>query len=181
MASSPGAGAADRPARPGSASAADINAVIDIFSAQRLLVLGEEQRRDLHDALLQAWTRLRDWLEDDQLDRSLYGQVITDADAWDANRRDSSYLYQPRRLAAMDTGAKPPGGAARAHPLPPPPATAQAFLDAAHHAARRSTRRRRSGFAILALLTALALAASASPSPSARPRSGNVTRPSTTR
>ena len=139
-------------------SAANINAVIDIFSAQRLLVLGEDSVEISHDALLQAWTQLRDWLEDDQLDRSLYSQFITDADTWDANRRDSSYLYQPRRLAAIDAAATRWRSASTRYP--PLPATARAFLDAAHHAARRSTRRRRSGFAILALLTALALAAS---------------------
>ncbi len=143
------------PAAPG---AVGIDAVIDIFSAQRLLVLGEDSVEISHDALLQAWTQLRDWLEDDQLDRSLYGQVITDADTWDANGRDASYLYQPRRLAAIDAAAtRWHGASARYSPLP---ATAQAFLDAAHHAARRGTRRRRSAFAVLALLTALAVAAS---------------------
>jgi len=106
-----------------------------------LLVLGEDSVEISHDALLQAWTQLRDWLEDDQLDRSLYSQVITDADTWDANRRDSSYLYQPRRLAAIDAAATRWRSASTRYP--PLPATAQAFLDAAHHAARRGARRRR--------------------------------------
>ena len=46
--------------------AADIDAVIDIFSAQRLLVLGEDSVEISHDVLLQAWKQLRDWLGDDQ-------------------------------------------------------------------------------------------------------------------
>jgi hypothetical protein len=50
--------------------AADIDAVIGIFSAQRLLVLGEDRVEIAHDALLQAWKQLRDWLGDDQLDRA---------------------------------------------------------------------------------------------------------------
>ena len=138
---------------PGSPMAADINAVIDVFSAQRLLVLGQDSVEISHDALLQAWKQLRDWLGDDQLDRALYSQVITDADTWDSNGRDSSYLYRPGRLAAIDAATTRWQRAPARYP--PLPATSKAFLDAAHHAARRSARRRRSGFAILALLTVL--------------------------
>ncbi len=143
---------------PGSPMAADIDAVIDVFSAQRLLVLGKDSVEISHDVLLQAWKQLRDWLGDDQLDRALYSQVITDADTWESNSGDSSYLYQPGRLATIDAAATRWQDAPTR--FPPLPATSQAFLGAAHHAARRGTRRRRNGFAILALLTALAVAAS---------------------
>jgi WD40 repeat protein/transcriptional regulator with XRE-family HTH domain len=143
---------------PGASMAADIDTVIDVFSAQRLLVLGQDSVEISHDALLQAWKQLRDWLGDDQLDRVLYGEVSTDADAWDGNGRDSSYLYRPGRLAALGAAITRWQDAPTRYP--PLPATAEAFLDAAHHAARRSTRRRRGAFAILVLLTALAVAAS---------------------
>ena len=143
---------------PGSPLAAGSDAVIDVFSTQRLLVLGKDSVEISHDALLQAWKQLRDWLGDDQLDRALYSQVLTDADTWDDNGRDSSYLYRPGRLAAIDAATTRWQGAPTRYP--PLPATARAFLDAAHHAAWRSTRRRRSAVAILALLTALAVAAS---------------------
>ncbi len=143
---------------PGAQMAADIDAVIDIFSAQRLLVLGRDSIEISHDVLLQAWKQLRDWLGDDQLDRALYSQVVIDAGTWDINRRDPSYLYRPGRLATIDAATT----RWQNEPIryPPLPATSQAFLRAAHHAARRSTRRRRSGFAILALLTVLAVVAS---------------------
>ena len=143
---------------PGAQMAADIDAVIDIFSAQRLLVLGRDSVEISHDVLLQAWKQLRDWLGDDQLDRALYSQVVTDADTWDINRRDPSYLYRPGRLATIDAATSRWQDAPTRYP--PLPATSNAFLRAAHHAARRSTRRRRSGFAILALLTVLAVVAS---------------------
>ena len=97
--------------------AADIDAVIDVFSAQRLLVLGQDSVEISHDALLQAWKQLRDWLGDDQLDRALYSQVITDAATWDSNGRDSSYLYRSGRLAAIDAATT--RWQRRAHPLPP--------------------------------------------------------------
>ena len=136
----------------------DIDAVIDVFSAHRLLVLGQDGIEIAHDALLQAWKLLRDWLGDDQLDRALYSQVITDAATWDSNGQDPSYLYRPGRLATIDAATArwqdTPGR------YPPLPATSRAFLGAARHAARRGTRRRRSAFAILALLTAVAVVAS---------------------
>jgi WD40 repeat protein/transcriptional regulator with XRE-family HTH domain len=138
--------------------AADIDAVIDAFSAQRLLVLGKDGVEISHDTLLQAWKQLRDWLGDDQLDRALYSQVLTDADTWDSSGRDSSYLYRAGRLAAIDAATARWQDAPARHP--PLPGTARAFLDTAHHAARRSTRRRRGAIAILALLTAVAMAAS---------------------
>ena len=56
--------------------------------------------------LLQAWKQLRDWLGDDQLDRALYSQVLTDADTWDENSRDSSYLYRAGRLATIDAATR---------------------------------------------------------------------------
>ncbi len=136
---------------------ADVDAVIDIFSAHRLLVLGKDSVEIAHDVLLQAWKQLRDWLGDDQLDRARYSQVVTDAATWESNRRDSSYLYRPGRLAAIDAAVARWQNAPTRYP--PLPATSQAFLGAAHRAARRSGRRRRGAFAILALLTALAVAA----------------------
>ena len=135
----------------------DIDAVINAFSAQRLLILGQDSVEISHDALLQAWKQLRDWLGDDQLDRALYSQVVTDADTWADNSRSPSYLYQPGRLATIDAAATRWHNAPTRYP--PLLATSKAFLDAAHHAARRSARRRRAGFATLAMLTALAVAA----------------------
>jgi WD40 repeat protein/transcriptional regulator with XRE-family HTH domain len=142
---------------PGSPMAADIDAVIDAFSAQRLLVLGTDTVEIAHDALLQAWKQLREWLGDDQLDRALYSQVVTDADTWESSGRDSAYLYRPGRLATIDAAAaRWQGTAAR---YPPLPATGAAFLGAAHRAARRATRRRRGVLAGLLALTVIAISA----------------------
>ena len=143
--------------RPGTTMAADIDAVIDVFSAQRLLVLGEDSVEIAHDALLQAWKQLRDWLGDHQLDRALYSQVVTDAATWDSNGRDSAYLYRPGRLAAIDAAAARWQGAPGRYPRLP--ATSEAFLGAAHHAAGRATRRRRSVIAGLLALTVIAVSA----------------------
>ena len=137
--------------------AADINAVINVFSAQRLLVLGQDSVEISHDVLLHTWTQLRDWLGDDQLDRALYSQIVTDADTWDINRRDPSYLYRPGRLATIDVATMRWQEAPTRYP--PLPAASRAFLRAAHHAARRSIRRRRGVIAGLAALTVIAISA----------------------
>src|SRR5580692_6414915 len=142
---------------PGTPMAADVDAVIGVFSARRLLVLGEGTVEIAHDALLQAWKQLRDWLGDDQLDRALYGQVVTDAAAWEGRGRDPAYLYRPGRLATIDAAAaRWRGAAARYLPLP---ATGEAFLGAAHRAARRAARRRRGVIASLLALTVIAICA----------------------
>ena len=137
--------------------AADVDAVVEVFSARRLLVLGRDSVEIAHDVLLQAWKQLREWLGDDQLDRALYSQVVTDAATWDANGRDASYLYRPGRLATIDAAA------ARWQEAPsrylPLPATGQAFLGAAHRAARRGIRRRRGVIAGLLALTVAAVCA----------------------
>ena len=109
-----------------------------------------------HDALLHAWKQLRDWLGDDQLDRALYSQVVTDAATWDGNGRDAAYLYRPG-LAAIDAAAARWQGAPARYP--PLPATSAAFLGAAHHAARRTARRRRGVIACLLALTMIAISA----------------------
>jgi WD40 repeat protein/transcriptional regulator with XRE-family HTH domain len=137
--------------------AADIDTVLDTFSARRLLVLGKDHAEISHDVLLSSWKQLRDWLGDDQLDRALYSQVVSDAQTWDLNGRDSSYLYRPGRLATVDAAAtRWQNAPTRYLPLP---ATGQAFLGAAHRAARRGTRRRRS--VIAGLLALVLIAASA--------------------
>ena len=137
--------------------AADIDAVIDVFGARRLLVRGKDGVEIAHDALLQAWKQLRDWLGDDQLDRALYSQIATDAQTWEASRRDSSYLYRPGRLATIDAAiARWQEAPAR---FPPLAATSQAFLDAAHHAARRGIRQRRAVVAGLVAMTMIVIGA----------------------
>jgi hypothetical protein len=121
--------------------AAGIDAIIDGFSAQRLLVLGEDSVEISYDVLLHAWKQLRDWLDDDQVDRALYSQVVTDAGTWDTHHRDPSFLYQSGRLATVDAAATRWQNSPTRYPALP--ATGAAFLGAAHDAARRAFRRRR--------------------------------------
>ena len=140
----------------GTPMAADINAVIGVFSARRLLVLGQDGVEIAHDALLQAWKQLRDWLGDDQLGRALYSQVVTDAAAWDSNGRDSAYLYRPGRLATVDAAA----ARWRAR-RPATPAACHQRSVPRHRASRRAPRRPSAARVIAGLLALTVIAVSA--------------------
>ena len=132
----------------------DITAVIDIFSAGRLVVIAEDTVEISHDVLLQAWRQLREWLDGDQIDRAVYSQLITDAHTWDTNSRDSSFLYRSGRLGVIAAARRRWAGLPARYP--PLPAVAMAFLRSAEEAARRSSRRRRGVIAGLAVLTVAA-------------------------
>ena len=139
---------------PGGDAAVATDAVIEAFSARRLLVLDGDGIEIAHDVLLDSWRQLRLWLEDNKLDRALYSQLVADADTWNANRRDPTYLYRPGRLALLDAAITRWASAPTRYPRSP---VSTAFLDTAHRAARRATRTRRSIIACLCALTALAI------------------------
>ena len=66
----------------------------------RLLVLGADAAEIAHDVLLQAWPRLRGWLEEDQTSMILYGQLAEDTARWAAAREGPSLLYRGVQLTA---------------------------------------------------------------------------------
>ena len=77
-----------------------VGAVYDAFAGNRLVMLGADTAEIAHDVVLQAWPRLRDWLEEDQASLILYGQLAEDAARWRQNGKDSSRLYRGVQLAA---------------------------------------------------------------------------------
>ncbi|HEX2418193.1 MAG TPA: ATP-binding protein, partial [Micromonosporaceae bacterium] len=70
------------------------DAVLDAFTAKRLIVVADEHAEIAHDAVLRAWPRLRSWFDDDQAGRILYSQLIEDAADWQSHERDPSFLYR---------------------------------------------------------------------------------------
>ena len=132
----------------------DGDAVIGAFAAERLLVLEGENVSICHDVLLDAWRELHEWLQGDAADQALYGELLADADTWQAHQRPRDDLYRPRRLAAI-TAALPrwqrsPGR------YPPLPAAAAQFVTASQRAARRAHRLRQAVSGVLVILTLLA-------------------------
>jgi WD40 repeat protein/transcriptional regulator with XRE-family HTH domain len=140
------------------AARSDIDAVLDAFAAERLVVLDGDTAQLSHDVLLRAWPRLRGWLEEDQASWILYGQLADAAAAWHDSHDDPSFLYRGAQLVTLQQAVIRWSVNPARSPLLT--STQRAFQAASERATVRSSRRRRSGFAALALLTVLAVAAS---------------------
>jgi hypothetical protein len=83
----------------------DADLILEHFASQRLVVLNGDIAAIAHDALLQAWPRLRSWLSEDQASLILYGQFAEDAQTWSANRKDSSFVYRGAQLTVLQQAA----------------------------------------------------------------------------
>jgi len=78
-----------------------LDAVLEAFAAERLIVLDGNSAQLSHDVLFTAWPRLREWLEDDQVSWILHGQLADDAAAWRDHGDDASFLYRGTQLAQL--------------------------------------------------------------------------------
>lgn len=75
----------------------------------RLVTLDAETVEITHEALLHAWPRLRDWIDEDRNDNLLRQQLEEDGRAWEATARDTSLLYRGTRLEQARRWAKSAG------------------------------------------------------------------------
>ncbi|MFF4350448.1 AAA family ATPase [Streptomyces sp. NPDC001530] len=75
----------------------------------RLVTLDAETVEITHEALLHAWPRLRDWIDEDRNDHLLRQRLEEDGRAWEGSNRDSSLLYRGSRLEQAHTWAKSAG------------------------------------------------------------------------
>jgi hypothetical protein len=163
--SSDGADTADRAAQAeltagrNPAGAADVEAVLEAFAAERLLTLAAGTVEISHEALLTAWPLLRDtWLAETHADRIVRTRLRNTAAEWARGSRDPAYLYSSSLLeAAAGTAARISADPARHPPLSQ---AERDFLNASDHARRRRARRRQALTALLmALVTGFASAA----------------------
>jgi WD40 repeat protein/tRNA A-37 threonylcarbamoyl transferase component Bud32 len=74
--------------------------VLRTLADSRLVTVGEGSVEVAHEALLQEWPRLREWIEDDTEGRRLRRHITQAATEWDAAGRDRGELYRGARLAA---------------------------------------------------------------------------------
>jgi len=78
--------------------------IIDAFAEHRLLSLGrdDETRQATvevaHEAILQEWNRLRQWISASREDIRFERQLSNLATDWDISKRDNSYLLRGARL-----------------------------------------------------------------------------------
>ncbi|MFE2374714.1 AAA family ATPase [Streptomyces sp. NPDC059398] len=75
----------------------------------RLVTLDAETVEITHEALLHAWPRLREWIDEDRNDNLLRQQLEEDGRAWEAAERDTSLLYRGSRLEQARGWAKSAG------------------------------------------------------------------------
>ncbi|MEU0819796.1 WD40 repeat domain-containing protein [Streptomyces mirabilis] len=75
----------------------------------RLVTLDAETVEITHEALLHAWPRLRDWIDEDKNDNLLRQQLEEDGRAWEGSNRDTSLLYRGSRLEQAHSWAKSAG------------------------------------------------------------------------
>jgi WD40 repeat protein/transcriptional regulator with XRE-family HTH domain len=162
--SSEGLDTADRASRAGltdgktAAEIQDVEAVLEAFTAERLITLAADSVEISHEVLLTAWPLLRDtWLTDIHADRIVRTRLHATAAEWARHSRDPSYLYSGSLLqAATDTVTRVDADPARHPPLSQ---AERDFLHASNRVRRRTTHRRRAVIAGLLVLTLTAITA----------------------
>ncbi|MFI7318195.1 hypothetical protein [Streptomyces venezuelae] len=75
----------------------------------RLVTLDAETVEITHEALLHAWPRLRDWIDEDRNDHLLRQRLEEDGKSWEDSDRDSSLLYRGSRLEQAREWARTAG------------------------------------------------------------------------
>lgn len=123
----------------------DAGAVLDILVAARLVIHDEHGTTLAHEAVIEAWPRLSQWLDDDRQDVLHRQRIEADAQDWDDASRDRSLLYRGTRLASANDWQRQ----SRAAPSP----LAAAFIAAALDHARGGMILRRVLVIVLVLLT----------------------------
>ncbi|MEU5689245.1 nSTAND1 domain-containing NTPase [Streptomyces venezuelae] len=100
----------------------DVRTVLDALAGARLITLDTDTVELTHEALLQAWPRLRHWIDEDRAGLLLRQRLGDAATAWDREHRDPGALYRGTRLdAAEDTFALPEGSLPQGSRVTSPP------------------------------------------------------------
>ncbi|MET9966141.1 AAA family ATPase [Streptomyces sp. NPDC006356] len=118
----------------------------------RLVTLDAETVEITHEALLHAWPRLRDWIDEDRQGNLLRQRLEEDGRAWEGSNRDSSLLYRGSRLEQAHGWARSAGHTFLTR-------SAVEFLAASVRLRRRTVWIMRSAVAALVALAMLAVGA----------------------
>ena len=129
----------------------DVEAVLEAFAAERLLILASNTVEISHEVLLTAWPLLHDiWLAETHTDRIVRTRLHNVAADWARQSRDPSYLYSGSLLqAAAETAARIGADPTRHTALSQ---TECDFLKASDRAHHRRVRRRQAFVAFLMAL-----------------------------
>lgn len=124
------------------------DAALDALARTRLITLDAETAYLTHEIVLDAWPRLRSWIDDDRVGYLERQRLHTDAADWSEHDRDPSLLYRGARLTTMRDHARD----AALGPV------AAEFLAASESARKRAQRRVTARRSALAVLTVVSLA-----------------------
>ncbi len=124
------------------------DAALDALARTRLITLDADTAYLTHEIVLDAWPRLRSWIDDDRVGYLERQRLHTDAADWAEHDRDPSLLYRGARLTTMRDHA-------RNAALGP---VAAEFLGASESARKRAQRRATARRSALAVLTVVSLA-----------------------
>ncbi|MGH3846638.1 MAG: WD40 repeat domain-containing protein, partial [Pseudonocardiaceae bacterium] len=128
--------------------------VLQILGQTRLLSFDTD--RDVgsveitHEALLNAWPRLRQWIDTDRAGNLIRQELEDVATGWDREGRDNAELYRGNRLEAARNWATSTTDDENLSPA------ASAFLAASTAQERRAVRLRRAALIVLSVLTLVA-------------------------
>ena len=118
---------------------ADVERVLDVFVGERMITVDADSARITHDALLDAWPRLRAWISGGLADLVTRRRISEAARAWNDAGREDPWLWRGGQLELATEYASAPDGRGTLTKL------AADFLGASSQAERsrqRSTRRR---------------------------------------
>jgi WD40 repeat protein len=130
----------------GPANQAAAEEALEALTRARLVTMDADSVEISHEALLQAWPRLRTWIDEDRAGNLARQRLEEDAAAWAAGRRDPSLLYRGAHLeSALDRA-----GDVR------PTGIAQEFLDISARHRRRATWTRHAAVGLVCTLAIVA-------------------------
>ncbi|HUQ60967.1 hypothetical protein [Lentzea sp.] len=126
--------------------------VLNVLADTRLITVGEHTVEVTHEALFQAWPRLRAWLDEDREGLRTHRRLTDAARTWQELGRDTGSLYRATRLAETSEWVV----RAKAELT----GTEREFINASKSLERRRSRRQRwFGVWLTALLVATAVTA----------------------
>ena len=111
---------------------ASAETALEVLVRARLVTLDAEWAQLAHEALLQAWPRLRQLIDEHRESLLLRQRIEEEAKAWEAQHRDSSLLYRGARLESAQQWAETAD-------LDGPSELARSFLDKSIGQRRRRT------------------------------------------
>jgi WD40 repeat protein len=133
-----------------SRSSAEAEEILAAFTEARLLTITQDSIEISHEALLQAWPRLRQWLSNDRVGSLLSQELEDAATAWERSARDNSALLRGSRLEAAVRWASERPAQDEASPA------ARAFLRESQRQQNRARLVRRAAVAVLAVVALIA-------------------------